>query len=321
MTQHLKCEFCSVGGIHSITTENGLKTWKFDCGSNIQKSNKRNVNVTITNNLCTKSNENKEESLGEVEVAFDDEDLAFKRNSSFIESKAYLIHELIDLYQKLFNIFSIDKNLKKFREAILLQAILTSKHELVKGYFQLLRGHHIDSYGNTRKAIELSIFAARCIENVESAQRWINAANSEEEWDLYRREFRIYELFKIEKSWSKLEALRPQLKNLIQIYDEVSRYIHASIYSTDLIFEPKDDQTIVTFRTMHFKPLSLRESQQQFSLLLKDFVINLDFLFLLIDSLTIPIQSDLLEEKIVLEKEIFDFYDSLKDEIVSNVEL
>jgi hypothetical protein len=120
------------------------------------------------------------------------------------------------------------------QQSVLLQAIITCKHQFVLGMLTLLRGHLGDSFSYLRKALEFTLFAASVLEREGTAFKWLNAGHSQDDWDQYHKEFKIHNMTHLNPDrrrqyWTNLADDLPMLNLIIEAYAESSRRLHATV--------------------------------------------------------------------------------------------
>lgn len=141
--------------------------------------------------------------------------------------------ELYDYIQRHYIDHSKSNTLSS-EQSVLLQSIITCKHQFVLGMLTLLRGHLGDSFSYLRKALEFTLFAANVLEKPGAAYKWLNAGAGSEAWDSYSKEFKIHNMTHLNPErrrqyWANLADDLPMLNLVIEAYAESSRRLHATV--------------------------------------------------------------------------------------------
>lgn len=130
--------------------------------------------------------------------------------------------DLLELYESLSEIIKDCKVKISPEEFTSLSFFLGSQYQLVMGCLAILSGNLSDSFQYTRKAIELSAFAARVKRHPHLAEIWQKADDNDDAYEEYRKKFSPGKLFSED---NKI------LGDLYTRYDECSKITHSSIVS------------------------------------------------------------------------------------------
>lgn len=160
----------------------------------------------------------------EIERVRQLDDENYQASGGGLGDSATLVQDLVDLYQFLGDLVRAAAAPAAVPERIVaaVQFTLGCRYHLVMGALTLLRGHRGDSASHTRRAMELCAFAARVRAEPGLLEVWARAADSDEAFAAYRREFRTRDLFPRDD---------PILGRLYERYDLASKQSHPSVYS------------------------------------------------------------------------------------------
>lgn len=129
----------------------------------------------------------------------------------------------------------------KHEHAVIMQASIASKRELIKSLMSLFRRQRSDSFGHSRRALEYVLFAAHTLEVAGSAELWLRAADSKEDYEKYRKEFRIMNMLELKKYKVLIDEDQPFLGCIIESYEQCCIFVHATIVSAGPFREKKGD--------------------------------------------------------------------------------
>ncbi|MCA9801661.1 MAG: hypothetical protein KC777_06725, partial [Cyanobacteria bacterium HKST-UBA02] len=155
--------------------------------------------MTVSNHNCYRSEISARNTFSRSDASLEAvlavEDLVIDKHLAYIDNKADWVHRLIDCYSGYIeSLWAFVQDSRHLGDALLLQSTLIGRRELTTGFTTLLRGHHLDMYSKLRRALEFTIFTAWSLANSEAAVSWVEAGTSEENWQKYRRQFRIHYL-------------------------------------------------------------------------------------------------------------------------------
>jgi hypothetical protein len=156
------------------------------------------------------------------------------------------LHDLGEVYKDLVANLSKRQPLE-YEVLLLIQTCIRSRRELITAFRALARGHSADCRLKTRVAIEYALFGARAVEKPGLGEIWLDAGNSDRDWERYIEKFKIYYLLenKDKKAWKALEDLTPQLERLALDYSHLSKFTHATVLASGL----EVDGTKITFKS------------------------------------------------------------------------
>lgn len=159
-----------------------------------------------------------------------------KKTTAGLGNILVFVENLGGLYQGLQNHYTehAKNNPLTPEQSVLLQSVMTCRHQFVLGTLTLLRGHLGDAFGYLRKALEYTLFAARTLQQQDSALAWLNAASSDQSWSDYIGQFKIHNMThsnqeRLSREWSNLIDDLPRLQRVINAYDVASRRLHATV--------------------------------------------------------------------------------------------
>lgn len=160
----------------------------------------------------------------------------FKKTTAGLSEVLIFVEKLEGLYGGIQHHYTTTKEALTPEQAVLLQSVMTSRHQFVLGILTLLRGHLGDSFGYLRKAIEFTIFAANVLEKENTAAKWLSAGAGDDQWNEYLAAFKIMKMMdprydRRQQYWTNLIADLPRLDVLIEHYDVASRRLHATVLS------------------------------------------------------------------------------------------
>ncbi len=163
---------------------------------------------------------------------------SFSTASKLLAEDLVFVEQIANLYKRIQGHYTkLGATIKSItpEEAVLLQAVMSCRHLLVRGVLTLLRGQLGDSFGHLRKSAEFTLFAARVLEKEGTAIKWLNAAVSAQHWNDYKDSFKINNMTHMipsrrEKEWTNLKDDLPKLNLVIDnTYDEASKRLHATV--------------------------------------------------------------------------------------------
>lgn len=198
--------------------------------------------------------------MSQLDLAESIENSVLSKAKAGLKDVLGLVEELAGLYagiQKQY-VELAKTNALTSEQSVLFQAVISCRHQLVLGILALLRGHLGDSCGYLRKAQEYTIFAARVLEEANSAAKWLQAGNGEDDWEEYKKEFKIYYMTDPktrEKSWKNLSSDLDRLVPIFEQYDTMSRRLHATVLAAGPFSERKNGETGLSF---HDGPVDLK---------------------------------------------------------------
>jgi len=129
------------------------------------------------------------------------------------------LHDLYDWQRRAVEISAVGNHDHVAAGAVML---CQSQYHLVIGTLDCLRCHITDSFAHCRAAIETAVFSARISRHPHLAMEWLNAGDSEEAYERYRRKFGTGSIFPDDD---------PALANLKARYDICAKQGHPSVYS------------------------------------------------------------------------------------------
>lgn len=199
-------------------------------------------------------------TMSQLDLAESTENVVLAKAKAGLDKVLDLVEDLAQLYagiQKQY-VEQAKTNALTPEQSVLFQAVISCRHQLVLGILTLLRGHLGDSCGYLRKAQEYTIFAARVLEEANTAVKWLQAGNSEEAWEEYKKDFKIYYMTDPkarDKSWKNLAADLDRLVPIFGQYDTMSRRLHATVLAAGPFYETKNGETGLSF---HDGPVDLQ---------------------------------------------------------------
>jgi hypothetical protein len=119
---------------------------------------------------------------------------------------------------------------------------MAARYYLIMGIADCLRCQLKDSFAKTRMAIETAAFAARVKRHPHLARVWVEAGQSEEEYDDYREKFK--KLFPGEHRL---------LKTLGERYDMCAKQTHPSIYAFAGRSKVEESEKMYTLKFDYFQ--------------------------------------------------------------------
>jgi hypothetical protein len=157
--------------------------------------------------------------LEEVRIA---QESNYQEATRALDGAAALTQDILDLYETLVKLAEEGPAKVRAKEIYALSFLVTCKYELTMASLAIMRGHLLASYSHTRRAMELCALAVRVAEVKDFAELWVNAGNSDADYDRYRNMATTSRLF------PKKHPLTGRFRDR---YDSTSKLIHPSLYS------------------------------------------------------------------------------------------
>jgi hypothetical protein len=161
-------------------------------------------------------------SVNEIERVAAGEILNYEVSKSGLGDSLSLVQDVVDLYQLFVSLIEQSKIPPKDEVVAPAYFLSGCRYQLVVGVLALLRGHVSDSFHFSRKAIELSAFAARVKKHPHLAMVWLQAWHNPGAYEKYREKFSPGKLFPDD---------HVLLGKLYDRYDFASKFVHPSFYS------------------------------------------------------------------------------------------
>jgi hypothetical protein len=175
----------------------------------------------------------------------------FQTTTTALGETTGLVQDFEDLYQSLADFIRISaadgytvEQAKVGGYVLLL--LMKCRGDLLVGSLNLLRGYQGNSLRFLRAAIEACAFAARIKKHPHMADVWLNAVDSDADYEKYREKF----------GKNLFPADDPLLRQLYQTFDQCSRVIHNSAYSLAGSFSFRREGT---WQHIEFKVFDLPE--------------------------------------------------------------
>ena len=145
--------------------------------------------------MAVEVNEKQSNSTRSVLLLAAEEQANLDKNLAFLDGSTYdLVSWLELMYDSLYPRcrFPADWETNDATHAAGINGHLMAlcRREFTIGILTLLRGYRINSLLHLRKAIELCTFAAKMARHPAMSRTWMQAANSDEEWEKFRDKFK-----------------------------------------------------------------------------------------------------------------------------------
>ncbi|CAN5564085.1 hypothetical protein BH10CYA1_BH10CYA1_59760 [soil metagenome] len=232
------CPFCNDA---DITERRFIKknAVAYKCGSHMtheEDAGSPNATVSQTYNKCTqKSSVENPDDWTDFYANERYEKAAWEAHLEMMGDRFQWLHDMGEVYKVLVDDLSKNQPLE-YEVLLLIQTCIRSRRELITAFRALARGHSADCRLKTRLALEYALFGARAVEKPELAEIWLDAGNSDKDWERYRDKFKIYYLLenKDKKAWTRLAELTSQLERIALDYSHLSKFTHATVLASGL---------------------------------------------------------------------------------------
>lgn len=227
------------------------------------------------------------------------EQSAYNTHLEMMGDRFQWLHELADLYKALVEDLSRNQPLEH-ETLMLVQTCVTARTELITAFRALAKGYPTDCRLKTRLVVEYAIFAARAVEKPDTAKLWLAAGYSEDDWNRYRQNFKIYYLLEKDESWKVLVSLKPQIRRLADQYAHLSQYTHATVLASGL----QASGVQVTLRTSFVENLEERQFCGLFAELIDVHLDVVNLMVKLAEFVKLEVNSGIFEMVKVLEEDV-----------------